>query len=724
MVRQDEKRILGFSKEQIIRFICPWMLAVAVFFASIYTFHNASAYLLTPIFAFLSALLFKLFDKLKVEKGGTLKYILIMLLVFAISFALLVFQMVIFGYYSPMRWFYAQANISNFQPLLIGALAIGGGFFLISVIYYFTMIRYRTLGVMLCTMFPYFFFAKRYDIMPDILTTIIMLLTLAVIIHNKRISDAGKDKSKAKVQVDKAYIICISVFILITGTLTMAANKPVYESFLERNSTLFDPFNMNLEGLTGYEELSNKSSSRNAQPEYNYRPLFYMKTDSDSEEIFLRTKSYNYFNGDVWEVTDMGRFYYYSQQIPEYSTDDLARDISVLEKSENKGLYKICIAHVYDDDFSPMYLPAPYGVVTDKQAATDLTYHKLCTDTSVLRTMTFYNAKKLDDEYTFIEATDKLENIAEKLNFSSEEYISYLESSESDNAKALKKAYDEARADYLDQSNISDKLKNLAKEITSDCHSDLEKARKLESYFSEKGYEYSLEYLPADISIDYFVFNSKTGYCANYATAMALMARSVGLPARYVEGFTAFERDSSGQIIIRDSYAHAFVEVYIPAAGWMTFNPTVAGYQEIPDNIQNGPNYELLSRLISLFSRISVVVVIAVGLIVLSFADRIKEIFVRFILIFKSVNEKIIYLYANMIRVLGKSVGKDFRSYTPDMLREYMKTNRGVVPERLISLFEKTAFGAYQCSKSEYQKAYSEYVRIYKYIRKQKKKES
>jgi len=717
-MNQQSKSFLGIPKEKLSEYICPLLLAASICFASFYTFHKISAYVLTVVFIAEEIFLFRLFDKLRAKRFGGVLYALIFATVFFVSLALVTVHSMAFGYFSPIRWFYAQDGIDDFQPALIAALFIGGGFFLISIVYYFTMVRYRTLGLMLCTMFPFFFFAKRSDIMPDILTTVIMLLFLAVIIHNRRINKTDKAESHVKLQIDRAYIICISIFILITGALTMAIEKPYYQAFLEKNSRLFNPFNIGGAGSGNYEELSETSSPRNGQPSYNYEPLFYFETASQQKEFFLRTKSFDLFNGEVWVNGDKGENYYYSLEAPEYSTDDIVADISVLEGKDMPGLYSVSTGRLFDEDFTPVYLPAPYSVITDDRPASSLLYYKLASDTSVFRTMSFYYTPPFDDSIVFIEPNPLLYNNAREMNFSSEEYISYLNSfAGSDPAKRLMEDYTLARKQYTDLSNVSEKLIELSEQITADCHSDLEKAEKLEKYFGENGFGYSLEYVPEDNSIDYFVFESKTGYCTNYATAMTLMARASGLPARYVEGFVAFEKNDEGQFVIRDGYAHAFVEVYIPSAGWVTFDPTVAGYRDIPDDGEQGGFLGIFTRLFGALNRISVIIIIAVIVLFFSLLDRIRERAVRILLHFLPLNERIISLYANLLRNVGNSAGRDFSAYTPEMLKEYLLAEKETAPETLISLFQKTAFGGYECSRAEYRKAYKEYRRCYRRIR-------
>ena len=712
----DSKRLFGFSGEEINEYICPWLLACSICFSCFYTFNQITAYIVTVLFAAETAVLFRFFARLRQKKAGSFIYSLIFGAVVIVSLTLAVIHVSIYGHYSPERWFYGLSGTDGFQPLLLAALYIGGGFFIISVIYYFTMVRFRTMGLMLCIMFPFFFFSKRSDTMPDIMTTAIVLIFLATIIHNKKVSMKGKD-GYGRLQVDRAYIICFAVFIIITGAITMAADKPFYESFLERNEALLSPFS-GMPGNTGFEELSDQSSPRNARPKYKYEKLFYLETDSDADELFLRTKAFDYFNGDVWVNSGSGQFFYYSQQKPEYSTDDVVSDICALTGKSKDGLYTNSSARAFDDSFRPLYLPAPYGTITDNLPIQNLIYRKSGLDTSIMRGSSYFYADVLDDSFRFYEAEESLYALAGELNYSSDDYLAFLSSkNDREEARRLIEDYYKARELYMGTSGISDKLNELTKEITDGCHSDLEKARKLERYFSENGFIYSLDYVPSDNSIDYFVFESKTGYCAGYATAMTLMARAAGLPARYVEGFAAFEKNEEGQMVIRDGYAHAFVEVYIPGAGWLTFDPTVSGYMDLPDGIDREANLDFISKLFNTFNRLAFILIVLVALIIFALFDRIKELFLRLTIKAKPINERIILLYANLIKVTGISAGSDFSAYTPNMMREYLMKKKGVVPEKLISLFEKTAFGGYECSQDEYMDAYREYKENYRQIR-------
>jgi len=106
--------------------------------------------------------------------------------------------------------------------------------------------------------------------------------------------------------------------------------------------------------------------------------------------------------------------------------------------------------------------------------------------------------------------------------------------------------------------------------------------------------------------VDYFLFDGKEGYCTYFATAMCIMTRAIGIPARYVEGFVLpKEPDKYGFYHVTNQNAHAWVEVYFEGVGWVTFEPTapLAGamnYSVALEEVQDGEGgipWELLEEL-------------------------------------------------------------------------------------------------------------------------------
>ncbi len=71
-----------------------------------------------------------------------------------------------------------------------------------------------------------------------------------------------------------------------------------------------------------------------------------------------------------------------------------------------------------------------------------------------------------------------------------------------------------------------------------------------------------------------FLFQTKTGYCQQFAGAMAVLMRFNGVPARVAVGFAPGKRDQTGTFVVMRTDAHAWVEVYFPGVGWVPFDPT------------------------------------------------------------------------------------------------------------------------------------------------------
>jgi len=109
---------------------------------------------------------------------------------------------------------------------------------------------------------------------------------------------------------------------------------------------------------------------------------------------------------------------------------------------------------------------------------------------------------------------------------------------------------------------------------------ELEIARALEAHFLEPGrYRYSLNMAIQDASIDPvedFLFNRRAGHCEYFASALVLMLRSVGIPARLVTGFKGGELSSDGTLHIQQRFSHAWVEALIDRRTWVTLDGTPA----------------------------------------------------------------------------------------------------------------------------------------------------
>ena len=134
-------------------------------------------------------------------------------------------------------------------------------------------------------------------------------------------------------------------------------------------------------------------------------------------------------------------------------------------------------------------------------------------------------------------------------------------------------------APYLQLPATDPRIASLAQTITAKASGPYEKASELEGYLRTH-FGYTLDQLntvPQD-PIANFLFVRRQGHCEYFASSMAVMLRTLGIPSRVVNGFSGGEfNDVSSQYVIRASEAHSWVEAYIPGEGWMEFDPTPAG---------------------------------------------------------------------------------------------------------------------------------------------------
>lgn len=121
------------------------------------------------------------------------------------------------------------------------------------------------------------------------------------------------------------------------------------------------------------------------------------------------------------------------------------------------------------------------------------------------------------------------------------------------------------------------RVRALAREITAEQETAFDQAKAIETYLrANYPYDLAIEAPPEDRDVvDYFLFDLKRGYCDYYATAMVVLARANGLPARFISGYASGEYDApNAQYVIREMNAHSWAEIYFPEIGWVEFEPT------------------------------------------------------------------------------------------------------------------------------------------------------
>ncbi len=212
------------------------------------------------------------------------------------------------------------------------------------------------------------------------------------------------------------------------------------------------------------------------------------------------------------------------------------------------------------------YIPIPYGYV---QLQFSDNYQ------SILQTL--YSKDNLRIRTTNL-AEDQLNEV--KISFKRPEYYE----SELRNSSATSILANNPYTQLPD--TLPQRVIDLAKNLTSQASNDYEKIQLIESYlYDRKNFSYTIsqaEYVPTNRDyVDFFLFDSKRGYCEHFASSMVVMLRALDIQARWAKGYApgqSISLPSSSELIYRinESHAHTWPEVYFEGIGWIPFEPTPA----------------------------------------------------------------------------------------------------------------------------------------------------
>ncbi|WP_047864027.1 transglutaminase family protein [Rubrobacter aplysinae] len=124
-----------------------------------------------------------------------------------------------------------------------------------------------------------------------------------------------------------------------------------------------------------------------------------------------------------------------------------------------------------------------------------------------------------------------------------------------------------------------EEIAETARTIERDYSPDnpYETARAIERYLLYDGgftYNLAVDYRRADQALEHFLGEGREGFCTQFATSMALVAREMGVPTRVVYGATTGEEVNEDEYVVRGENMHTWVEVYFPEVGWYPFDPT------------------------------------------------------------------------------------------------------------------------------------------------------
>jgi len=136
-----------------------------------------------------------------------------------------------------------------------------------------------------------------------------------------------------------------------------------------------------------------------------------------------------------------------------------------------------------------------------------------------------------------------------------------------------------AQSFFLQLPTLSSRVRSLSDSLLGRLPTSYDKAIALVGWFQEEfAYTLDLPGSPEEATLDHFLLERRAGHCEYFSTAMAILLRSQGVPAREVNGFLGGEWSDFGDYLaVTQNQAHAWVEVWFPGYGWVPFDPTPAG---------------------------------------------------------------------------------------------------------------------------------------------------
>lgn len=477
--------------------------------------------------------------------------------------------------------------------------------FMLSVIYYFTRVRYRLFMNFLILAIPFSIYGKENETM-EIGYIIALCVGFFIILANfRQMSDTKEAKA-----IDRAEMFgSAAVFAVIFALISSLFPKPVVEA----DRTFIDTV-LNAEALTDrflkmIDLFRDDTSGQQFRQNMGDVTLYYATAPQPMQ---LKTSTFTKydFRTDTWKVSETDSRYWHRKKkpFPIFYDGGVAEailyaaqiDQSFCEKYELSEFVKTGLKIPEERRMTITAVraggqtaPVPAGAVRLQSSSYDdilgLTKSGVifAHDSEFKEREQFSFAYVSPSFFGFEENLKFAEHIAEIEDYSyllsdAEEVMLYSDSEESevyyDVLDENIEFYEAAEENLLDYGN-NKKIYDLAQELTGNLESPYEKAKALEYYFIENDFTYDLNYRKsAGENAENFLFDTKRGVCYEYATAMTLLARAAGIPARYCEGFnmqTQYGDTNSSSYVISANDAHGFPELYIKGYGWRCFEPTM-----------------------------------------------------------------------------------------------------------------------------------------------------
>jgi len=740
------RKLIWLFGDSVVWYIALLITSVMWHYNGSYEYSKRATVLYGIAALILSALLTKLFNFIDRHKYiGPLVYVAVFMIgMFIVGYIVSLGQL---NYpVEFLTWFLTPQDALAYSGYYTFAMFVFITGFFNSVTYYFTKVRYRIFMGFLIFIIPFIIYGKEYVKMP-VGFIIALAIFYFIIMANYR---------QIHVKTDEVVIIgkiemwkCILVFALIFGSAAAVMPKPKIEADRTALENMLSGGGIELftdRLLRAISVFLDDSSSERFTNLADDMILYYINS-SKMETQNLKTLTFTHYDytTDKWSISNDDEYYYTSETV---TFDNNITDI----------MYGIALTAEADGDFAEKYGLTDINHENVKTAETYRLYmytaghdarkvpvpswysHVVGSggDQPIKSTIngTFFNLRGNFDrnesfdiecfsqEYMYRPDVQKIlsvisfeNNYAELLD---EAYHILMSEGEemTEARRTVLKAEKYAEGDFTDYLNYGDseRIKNLALEITEGLTSDIDKAEAIENYFLLNGYTYNISHkVKEGENVETFIFETKTGLCYQYASSMVLLARAAGIPARYAEGYMMNELGVglqnysdvagcpyNGYVRIRDG--HAFPELFIGGIGWTTFEPTMSNSIIEPEMPKTSTE--------KLKSAGIILIIVGTSAFILYKIEPFVYQLIFMFCIKRTKGNKAIRMIVKRLRKLYK-LGDEKTSV------EIMQTVFGLNPNDatvISTLFDRTVYGEKEITKSEsvqsikiYHEAYRKY---------------
>ncbi len=709
------------------RFLIPVVLTTMILSEILYNFVWGSILMLTSLCALVYIIsLFFFFDKvnnIKDKRIATPMVLLLMAVIYSICYFLICTQA--FGKHSLFEdyitWFFYSQKGSAAPIPYVAVLVLIFGFIFAAIIFYYSSVRYRVLYVLILCLIPQIIYATSYkDIPYGYMTTVFLLFIIWVIKRQHQL----KGKSW-RIVGNKEYYGTLVIFLLTVIMISSFLPRLKYTPYRSAMDQFLRNTTVSKESYSNYTQSSGNNDLINEQ---NQRILFKVKT---AKPVHLRRQVFDIWNGSQWRPLSLDQ---YMGGYAEWETTNLDGSseyvLKFIEEMDGRETYSklantreqtILVERVSPGTSNMILVPSDVKSITLSKNYQNEIIYKTIKD----EYFTDYD-RTINDSYEVI----YYDNAYDENFFSEVDMNLFLSTYEkgSSSKDYRKDVLLEAYGQYLNSETYpyfaareypgQGRVKALAEEITAGSANDYEKASSLEQYFHSGEFQYDLEFKREEGGIEAFLFEDKKGSCFEFATAMTLMAREVGLKARYVEGFLFSEEDKGidGNYILRVKNSHAFPEIYLGVAGWKIFEPTIAsdsGKTSIFEHL-NFSLHNSFSLVIGILSMVGILIAVTV----VKISPKVKE-----VIFFMGIKNQrgvaqLLPIYGKARALMEKNLGLKRNTLSSQEMILFAKKEYDVDLKIIGDDYDKVIFGEKLIEQKDYLHIYQEFIKKIKEMEK------